>query len=131
MVKIADAAKQAGNVIDRHLSDLKSTYKNVECNYGSQGLSLTCTSGVGESISLKIIPDYERRKVKALRGMDYQKQGGHKGLIKQFNRHNPEAWKIEVKTSTGGLFYETAFGGNENNWDVDVFGKDMLTVFKK
>lgn len=134
MILIKEAAKQAYDIVNKQKSNLENSYDKVEYRCEDNGFFLICSIGTNESISLQIIPDYQRKNINVPKSVkDYQNQGGHKGLIEKFADHNPEAWeiKVNVKNSEDRINYEIGFSGNENNWDTNIFEKEMLRIFIK
>lgn len=129
MVKIGEASQEIAVIIKKHLFDLKKIYSKVELTNNTNGASLACLMENNETITLRIIPDDERRSINPPQtSRDYQTQGGHKSLIDKFKAHNPEAWKIQVKKTIGNNVIEIGFYGNEDNWNAKDFEKSFINI---
>jgi len=132
MIYLKDATKEISDIIEKYMPELKRKYRQVDYSNSDEGLSLTCTSDNRDSIKLQVKPDDSRRIIDIPQSnREYQKQGGHKALFKQFDRHNPDAWKIELKMTFSGSTSEIAFSGSENNWNASDFEKNFVDNFSR
>ena len=63
MIVLKEVVQEIYPVVEKHKSKLESRYAKVEYSYSDQGFFLTCSSRNYNSISLRVIPDYERRSL--------------------------------------------------------------------
>lgn len=130
MISLEKATKEISDIINKYMSKMEEKYKQVDYAYDDNGVSLTCKKENRDSIKLQVKPDYSRRVIDVPQSSrEYQRLGGHKALIEKFDRHNSDAWKIEVKMISSSITYEIAFSGNENHWNLDDFKKSFFSQF--
>ncbi len=132
MITLEKVIGEIDPIISKHQSQLEKKYLKVELTKSKTGLFLTCQIDSKKKITLQVVADFKRRTNKPPQsGQEHQKNGGHKALIEQFNRTNPEAWEIEVKQTIENHDMEIFFGGNESNWDKNDFEKKFYSYFFK
>ncbi|PZO37901.1 MAG: hypothetical protein DCF19_17720 [Pseudanabaena frigida] len=128
--EIDKAIEEIKSVIKSHSKMLDELYLSHEVNVSENYLSLVCCCKSGDTLELRVIEDNERRNLRVpMTSRDYQKQGGHRELQNKFDRHNPIAWKIEVKRKSTKSNYEIGFGGSERNWDIKSFEASFIHTF--
>ena len=127
MTTLEQASKEIVEIINKYLTKLEEKYKNVEFSSSEQGVFLTCYMENNEKITLRAIEDFGRKTFSPPKNSKkYQEQGGHKALIKQMERTNPNAWEIEVRQTIKHQIMEIGFSGNEAHWSPDSFEKDFI-----
>jgi len=126
MISLEEASNEISEIITRLLPGLEKKYFKVE----HHGASVRCINENGDTIELRAIPDHARNSLSApMSSGEYQSQGGHKELINKIDRHNSDAWKIDLKKTTSGSHYEIHFPGCESDWDSARFEKEFSQTF--
>lgn len=127
MTPLEKAIKEISKIINQYIPKLEEKYLNIEFSSNEQGVLLTCYMEHNEKITLRAIEDYDRKTFfPPKNSKEYQKQGGHKALINNIKRINPNAWKIEVRQTIKNQIMEIGFSGNEANWNPDSFEREFV-----
>lgn len=127
MTTLEQASKEISEIINKYIPRLEEKYLNIELSSSEQGVFLTCYMENNEKITLRAIEDFDRKTFSPPKNSkEYQEQGGHKALIKNMKRTNPNAWKIEVRQTIKHQIMEKDFSGNEAHWNPDSFEREFV-----
>ena len=130
MTSLQQAGKEIINIINKYSKQLGEKYIKTTISNNETEVVLTCHMENNMKITLRAIIDKDRSVFEApMKNYEYQHQGGNKESVERFNQTNPGAWKIVVKeTLLKNKIMETAFPGNDINWDINEFESNFINI---